>query len=87
MKTNEERRDFRYRCGFIAILGLFAILAIILRPLPLEAGCKSDCEDTYQTEIEDCQLLHDDSDEADDLQMCIDDAKSEHDSCVDECNS
>jgi hypothetical protein len=50
------------------------------------AGCKGDCKDTYASEIEDCHLLHDDPDDADDLKQCIEDAKDAYDSCIEECD-
>jgi len=31
--------------------------------------------------------LHDDPDESDDLQLCLDDAKSTYDDCVEECEN
>ena len=51
------------------------------------AGCKSDCRDEYQSEIESCHLLHDDPDEAEDLQICLRDAKLEHEECVEQCDN
>jgi hypothetical protein len=51
------------------------------------AGCISDCKDNYDSEVESCKLMHDDPDEADDLQQCIQDAKDEYQSCVEECTS
>jgi hypothetical protein len=51
------------------------------------AGCKSDCQDEYQSEVESCKELHDDPDDADMIKMCIDNAKSEYESCIDECEN
>ena len=51
------------------------------------AGCKSDCRDEYQSEIESCHLLHDEPDEAEDLQICLRDAKDEYEECLEECDN
>ena len=51
------------------------------------AGCKSDCKDQYQSEVDSCHLMYDDPEEADDLRMCLDNAKDEYDSCIEECES
>ncbi len=49
------------------------------------AGCKSDCQNDYESEIESCKDQHDDPSDADSLQTCTDDAKREYQSCIDEC--
>ena len=51
------------------------------------AGCKSDCKDTYQSDVEDCHALYDDPDDADDLKLCVEEAKDTYDSCIEECDS
>ena len=51
------------------------------------AGCKSDCSDEYESEVESCQLLNDDPDDSDSLTMCVQSAKDDYDSCHDECDS
>jgi hypothetical protein len=51
------------------------------------AGCISDCKDNYDSEVESCKLMHEDPDEAEDLQQCIQNAKDEYQSCVEECTS
>lgn len=55
--------------------------------VPVTAGCVSDCRDDYESEIERCKVLYDDPDDADDLQTCIGNARSECEDCVDECHS
>jgi hypothetical protein len=35
------------------------------------AGCKSDCRDEYDSEIESCKSQYDDPDDADELRQCI----------------
>ena len=68
-------------------IGGLAAIVLLSFPRPIAAGCKTDCQDTYQSAVEECHLLHDTADEADDLKMCIDDAKDEYDSCKEECDS
>ena len=51
------------------------------------SGCKTDCRDEYESERDSCMLLYDDPDDADDLQMCLQEAKSTYDDCVEECES
>ena len=51
------------------------------------AGCKTDCKDAYQSEVENCHMLYDGPDEADDLQHCIEDAKAAYDACIEECDN
>jgi hypothetical protein len=51
------------------------------------AGCISDCKDNYDSEVESCKQLYDEPDDADDLQQCIQNAKEDYQSCIDECTS
>ncbi len=51
------------------------------------AGCKSDCKDQYESEVESCNSIHDDPEDSDDLRMCIDNAKDDYDSCIDGCEN
>ena len=51
------------------------------------AGCKSDCRDDYDSEIESCKSQYDDPDEVDELRQCIQTATDEYEACIDECNN
>jgi len=51
------------------------------------AGCKSDCRDEYESEVDSCKLLYDDPDDAFGLQLCIQNARNEYQSCSDECDN
>jgi hypothetical protein len=51
------------------------------------AGCKSDCRDEYESEVQSCHQRYDDPDDADDLQRCIQNAKDEYEYCVEECDN
>ncbi len=68
-------------------IGFFVSLFFLFLAQPSFAGCKSDCADEYQSAREDCNNLHDDPDEADDLQICLDESKSDYDNCVEDCNN
>lgn len=59
----------------------------LLAPSPATAGCVSACRDDYDSEVDSCRSDHDDPDEADDLRMCIDNAKDTYDECIHECRS
>ena len=52
------------------------------------ADCRSDCEDDYRAEVESCKSLHDDPNDPDDvgeLEVCMESAKKEYESCINEC--
>jgi hypothetical protein len=67
---------------------LISIAMVVLLCAPNAwAGCKSDCQDEYESEVDSCKALHDDPDDADMLKMCIDSAKNEYESCIDECEN
>jgi len=51
------------------------------------AGCKSDCREQYESEIEACKDQNDDPGDADELKMCLEHAESEYESCIDECEN
>lgn len=66
-----------------------ALLAIIILLFgqSVMAGCKSDCKDEYESEIDSCKMMYDDPLDSDDLSMCIDDAKSTYGTCAEECDN
>ena len=68
-------------------LALSAVILILANVAASSGGCVSDCRDNYEAEVENCKLLYDDPDDADSLQMCIDEARHQYDDCVDECQS
>ena len=65
---------------------ILALIILSALPLIVWAGCKSDCRAEYDSEVESCKLLHDDPDDADDLKTCIQNARDEFDSCIEECD-
>lgn len=62
-------------------------LAVVFPVALVWAGCKTDCREEYESEVESCKLLHDGPDDFDDLQMCIQSAKDDYDSCIEECDN
>lgn len=68
-------------------VGLIFSLAILLIPEGTYAGCISDCRDEYEAARDDCITTYDDPDDADDLQLCLENAKSAYDDCLEECRS
>lgn len=53
----------------------------------LWAGCVSDCKDHFDSAVADCKLQYDDDpDDPDDLEQCIQSAKDDYVSCIEECN-
>ena len=68
-------------------LALSTAILILANVAASSGGCISDCRDHYEADVENCKLLYDDPDDADSLQMCIDDARRQYDDCVDECES
>ena len=48
---------------------------------------KSDCRDEYASEVESCKDRHDDPDDAGMLNMCLDNARREYESRIDECEN
>jgi hypothetical protein len=69
---------------WIIVLLIF-VLIVFGFSLRSIADCKSDCQDEYDSGVDSCKTLYDDPDDADTLQICIDNLRSEYQSCVDEC--
>ncbi len=68
----------------VALVFVLVTFGFSLRSI---AGCKSDCKDEYESEVESCNEQYDDPGEANKLQTCIDDAKREYQSCLNECEN
>ena len=49
------------------------------------ADCKSDCQDTYDTAVSDCQSEYDGPYDTNQRQNCIDEAKADYESCIEQC--
>ena len=66
------------------------ILAVVLFAMSsamIWADCKSDCHDDYDSAVESCKSTYNDPDDAAELRQCIQNAKYEYDSCVEECDN
>ena len=72
------------RKKWIIVVFIF-VLIIFGFSLRSVAGCKSDCREEYESEVESCEDQYDDPGDAGMLQKCIDDARREYQSCIDEC--
>ncbi len=68
-------------------LAMFVLTVVVCATDRSFAGCKSDCRDEYESEIDSCKLLHDDPEDADSLRSCIETAKDDYDRCIKECDS
>ena len=65
---------------------IISLAVVFLLYLPNAwADCKSDCQNEYEAAIKSCKEEYNDPDDADELQMCLDSAKGNYDSCLDEC--
>jgi hypothetical protein len=60
-------------------------MLIFVSASPTWADCKSDCQNDYQSEVESCKANYEDPDDADELQICIDNVKSGYESCINDC--
>jgi hypothetical protein len=80
-----ERGEMMIR-KWIMMLSIF-ILIIFGFNLRSMAGCKSDCKEDYESEVESCKEQYDDPSDAEELKVCIDDAKSEYQACIEECEN
>jgi hypothetical protein len=49
------------------------------------ADCKERCEQDYNTAQEECNTTFSATNDADQLQNCIDQAKADYESCLEEC--
>jgi hypothetical protein len=62
-----------------------ATLAMVL-PNAAIAGCGEECDAGYSSEIDDCRSRYgDDPGDADDLASCIQEARDDYRSCLDDC--
>jgi hypothetical protein len=63
------------------------VLAFVILFCASNAGadCKGDCEQDYNTAIEECKTTFSVTNNSDQLQSCIDQAKADYESCLEEC--
>jgi outer membrane murein-binding lipoprotein Lpp len=63
------------------------LLMSMASALMIRAGCVSDCKDEFDSAVQSCKLLHDDPEDADDLEQCIQSAKDDYQSCIEDCKN
>ena len=70
------------------MIGIF-IFSLLMFGVNLRsmAGCKSDCREEYESEIQSCKDMYDDPEDADMLKTCMDDANNQFQSCMNECEN
>jgi len=65
---------------------IIAVVALPLRTAP--AACGEECDGQYSSAIDDCRYHYgDDPADADDLTNCIQEAREDYRSCLDDCAS
>jgi len=73
---------------FNRLSGVLVLLLVGgLYALPVRAGCISDCKDEYESDVQDCSLTNDQSEDAATLKMCLDEAQDDYRDCAQECKS
>lgn len=49
------------------------------------ATCVTDCKDEYHAAVRHCKIMHDDPEDSDTLQACLDEARDDYQHCVGDC--
>lgn len=65
------------------ILLIFALILALASPA--WADCKSECKAQYGSDVESCNALNDDPEDANILKLCIESAEDDYDSCTADC--
>jgi hypothetical protein len=74
------------RCKTLIVV--FVFVALILTPAGLNkavAACGEACDTAYQSDVASCHTQFSDPDDADDLANCIQEARDDYRSCVEDC--
>jgi hypothetical protein len=75
----------------LAGLALVAVIMVAVGALPLRtahATCGEECDGQYSSAIDDCRSQYgDDPADADDLTNCVQQARDDYRSCLDDCAS
>ena len=67
-------------------LRILAVVALSLSTAAaIWASCVADCKDEYDSAVRSCKVLYGAPKESDDLQDCIQHAKSEYEDCINGC--
>ena len=82
--TGKHLSEIFYRR--VAMKFLISLAAVLLLYLPNAwADCKFDCQNDYESAVKSCKEQYNDPDDVDELQSCLDAAKGDYESCIDEC--
>jgi hypothetical protein len=74
-----------YRFLLVACVGVAFTMATASSVV---GGCGENCDSTYRSDIQTCHLSYgDDPEDADDLANCIQSARDDYRSCLDDCES
>jgi hypothetical protein len=70
------------------LAGCILVALGTLAPGTVQAACGEECDSAYSSDIDDCRLKYgDDPADADDLANCIQEARDDYRSCLDDCAS
>lgn len=62
------------------------LLTCAISPSAVKATCGEECDEQYSSDVDDCHSNYgDDPADADDLASCIQDARDNYGSCLDDC--
>ena len=74
------------RLGSSVLVGCVLLVLAALVPSKGRATCGEECDGQYSSAIDDCRLQYgDDPADADDLTNCIQEARDDYRSCLDDC--
>jgi hypothetical protein len=71
--------------GYLAAAFVTVLVPFILFPGPARASCGEDCDSSYQSEVDSCSLTNDAPEDGEDLSLCVQSAKDDYQSCLDDC--
>ena len=70
------------------LAGYILVALALMSPGAANATCGEECDGQYASEIDDCHSQYgDDPRDADDLTNCIQEARDNYRSCLDDCTS
>jgi hypothetical protein len=62
-----------------------ALILTLLGPTTALPACGEDCDSTYQSDVDSCHVQFSDPEDADDLANCIQNARDDYRTCVEDC--
>jgi hypothetical protein len=75
--------------GFVraSTMSFLFVCGLLMNCSSARAGCVSDCRDDFDSAVQSCKLTYDDPDDSEDLEICMNSARSEYEDCIAECTS